>query len=347
MRLEATMRSWTSRLLKVAAIGALAAEMATHHRTTAAAEPEMGGVFVLDDSDPEFKDKDAYSDGFSLVDRKGAVKFRIGGLNGCQSIGSNHLIARDRARNATWVLEIVAHQIRRFDGEGKQLLLVKEIDASAAAVEPETGHLWVLSSKGSIYGDKTVVINLKGEVAASYDARGFDIDYDSSSKAFWIAGQNLTRISALTGEVAFAKNNITAWCASSLTVNAKTGEIWVAVRKHPQLQASNNGILIFDGTGDIKESIQLGDVAPFRVSADSKSGNVWVVNFRKSVFLYSSSGRRLDEFYEPALTCEADPATGGAWVVTPMEIVRLDGSGRTVATVRHENPTDQAWIARE
>src|SRR5689334_11433163 len=71
------------------------------------------GVFVLDDCDPVYKGKAAYEDNLSAIDPSGKLVFRVSGLNGCQSIGSSHLVANDPARNRVWALEIVGHRVRQ------------------------------------------------------------------------------------------------------------------------------------------------------------------------------------------------------------------------------------------
>src|SRR5437764_6135006 len=65
--------------------------------------PAPGGLFVLDDCDPDYRGKDAYHDRFTRVDESGGVKFRLDGFNNCQEIGSPHRIAVDRERGWVWV----------------------------------------------------------------------------------------------------------------------------------------------------------------------------------------------------------------------------------------------------
>lgn len=302
-----------------------------------------GGVFILDDSDPEYEGKDTYSDSLSLIDNSGKVVFRVSGLNGCQSIGSNRLIVNDANRGWVWVLEIVAHRIRKYDRSGTQLLALNDMDASAAAVDPETGNLWVLSSKG-IGDGQTVVFDSNGKRLATHQVNGWDIAYDKKDQAFWIAGPKLSKISVATGVVSLSKS-ITAWCSSSLAVDPITGTAWVAVRDHPDVAGSKNELLAFNNDGELAFSIPLADKDPFHVSVDPKTGNAWVTIMRQSVQRYSPDGKLRSEYKLKALTCEADPATGGVWVVTPHETLRLNMDGATEVRVEHKAKTSQAWIA--
>src|SRR5438105_3395983 len=63
-----------------------------------AADPTKGGILVLDDCDPDYKGKAAYADNLTFLDGSGRVVFRVSGLNNCESIGSNRMVAADPAR---------------------------------------------------------------------------------------------------------------------------------------------------------------------------------------------------------------------------------------------------------
>jgi hypothetical protein len=143
-----------------------------------------GGVLVLDDCDPDFRGKDEYADNLSSIDGAGKVVFRVSGLNNCQSIGSNHMIAVDPKRGWVWVAENVGHRVRKYDRSGKELLVLRDVQASALAIDPENGDLWAVTTTGTIKGDKTVVFDAEGRQRASHAVSGFDIAYDAKSKAF-------------------------------------------------------------------------------------------------------------------------------------------------------------------
>src|SRR5262249_5925282 len=149
-------------------------------------------------------------------------------------IGSSHMIAVDNQRGWIWALELVPHRISKFDADGKELLTITDIDASAIAVQPETGNLWVVVSQGTNPGGHTDVFDSQVNRLATYPVSGYDIVFDTKGNAFWIAGPNLAKVDAGTGKVLFSKQ-ITTWCASSLDVYAQTGVVWVAVRRHTQV----------------------------------------------------------------------------------------------------------------
>jgi DNA-binding beta-propeller fold protein YncE len=302
------------------------------------------GILVLDNCDDQYQGKAVYKDNLTFLDQTGKQKFRVSGFNNCESIGSSRMVVADPARKCIWVIENVAHRIRRFNLAGKETLTIPEVHGSAIAVDPDTGNVWALAGKGGIGKSKTVVYDGKGKDVASYDISGWDIAYDRKAKAFWIAEKKLTKINAATGEVVCSVD-VSTWCASSVDVDPKSGQAWVAVRRHPQVPGSNNRLLKFDADGKELVAIDLDQKSPFRVSVDPKNGSVWVAHFGKSVELFSPEGKSQAEFAVEALAVQIDPAGGSAWVVTPTEVQRMTDKGEVVNSLRHAGKTSQAWIA--
>jgi DNA-binding beta-propeller fold protein YncE len=302
-----------------------------------------GGVFVLDNCDPDYKGKAAYVDNLSFIDASGKLVFRVSGLNSCETVGCNRQVAFDAKRGHVWVVETVGYKVRKFDLDGKELVAIKDIQANAAAVDPATGNLWVLGSNGTIYGDKTRVYSPEGKELAVHDFSGLDLVYDAKSKAFWIASKTLLKVDS-TGKK-LVEQKLTAWCCSSLDVNPTTGQVWVSVRSHPDVAGSRNELLAFDSDGKRLHTIDYGNRSPFNVSVDKKSGSVWVVDFGTGVRRYSSEGKlELDRKAE-ALAAHADSATGELWVVTRDETIRMDATGKIIRQIKHVGPTTQAWVA--
>jgi hypothetical protein len=314
------------------------------HGAAAPAPARMdGGILVLDDCDPEYKGKAAYEDNLSSISPVGKLLFRISGLNNCESIGSNHMIASDPKRGWFWIIELAGGRIHKYDRTGKELLVLNDIKSSALAVDPDTGDLWVLTRRVSIYGDKTVVFDSKGKQRAVYDLSGFDIAYDGKSKSIWIVGSNLAKVRQ--GKVIVNKQ-IATWCASSLAVHTATGMVWVAVRQIPQMLNSKNELLGFDNDGNLRKRIPLDDDAiPFHVSVDSRDGAVWLTLLRQSVRRYTADGKLDAEHELNALAAESDSRSGGVWIVTPEETMLMSRKGDVPFRVKHKGKTSQAWIA--
>jgi hypothetical protein len=301
-----------------------------------------GGVLVLDNCDRDYQGKDEYADNLSSIDGLGKLVFRASGLNNCESIGSNHMVAVDARRGWVWVTENVGHRVRKYDRAGKELLVLRDVRASALAVDPENGDLWALTSTGKIDGGKTVVFDAEGRQRAAHDVSGFDIAYDAKSRAFWVVGRRLAKVQG--GRVVFDKA-ITAWCSACLAVHPGTGAVWVAARDHPDVAGSRNELLGFDNDGTLRHKVPLGAEGPFHVSVDAKDGSVWLTLMRKGVRRYTADGTPAAEHAVPALAAEADPRTGGVWVVTPDETLHLSRKWEVTFRVRHKGPTSQAWLA--
>jgi DNA-binding beta-propeller fold protein YncE len=306
-------------------------------------KPKRTGILVLDNCDEQFQGKVEYEDNLTLLDSAGKQTFRVSGFNNCESIGSSRMIVADPKRDCIWTIENVAHRIRRFDLAGKETLTIEGIHGSAIAVDPETGNLWVLVGE-QIGAGKTDVYDTTGKLVASYDVTGWDIVYDRTAKAFWIAERKLTKISAAKGEVQFSVN-ISTFCASSVDVDPKSGAAWVAVREHPQIAGSSNRLLKFSADGKELAAIELGKKGPFRVSVDAKDQCVWVANFKKSIERFSTEGKSEAEFDVEALAVQVDPAGGDVWVATPTETLKMTAKGDVTKRVRHAGKTSQAWIA--
>jgi hypothetical protein len=310
----------------------------------AVSKKKATGILILDDCDVQYQDKIDYKDNLTLLDSTGEMTFRVSGFNNCESIGSTRMIAADPQRKCVWVIENVAHRIRRFDLAGKETLIIPGVHGSAIAVDPETGNVWALAGGGQIGNGKTVVYDVTGKEVATHDISGWDIAYDRKAKAFWIAEMKLTKISAVKGVVLFS-TNISTWCASSLDVDPRSGAAWVTVRAHPEVAGSSNRLLKFDADGKEVVAIDLGPKSPFRVSVDPKDGSVWVAHLNRSVERFSANGKSETEHPVAALAVQVDPARGDAWVVTPTEVQKMTRKGEVTKRVSHAGKTSQAWIA--
>lgn len=305
--------------------------------------PKVTGILVLDNCDEKFRGKKAYQDNLTFFDTAGKQIFRATGFNNCESFGCSHLIATDPIRKNLWVLELVAHRIRRFDYFGKETLCIEGVNGSAIAVDLESGNVWAVVD-WAMLKDKTVVFDDKGKEVASYDIAGCDIVYDRKAKAFWIAGKKLTKLSASKGKVFFSVD-VSKWCSSSVDVDHKSGAAWVAVREHSQVVGSINQLLKFDADGEPLATIGLGEKMPFRVSVNPRNGSAWVAHLSKSVERFSAEGKSEAEFPMEALAVQVDPVGNDVWVATPDDVRRLTPKGEVIGRFKHASKTSQAWIA--
>lgn len=305
---------------------------------------KFSGIIVLDNCDPIFKDKDKYEDNVTVIDSVGKLKFRIKGFNSSQTIGGMRKIAIDSTRISFWVFEDAAYRIRKFDFDGKESLTINDIRCSAIAVNPETGHLWVVTTPRGFGTGPTVVYDRGGKLIATYDeANGTDIVYDKKDKAFWIAGKELTKVSAVNGKV-LVRKTIATWTASSLDVDSRTGDVWVGIRMHPQVAGSDDRLMKLDSTGKEVVSVGLEGNSPWQVSADSTDGSVWVAA-GKMIRHYSKDGKLVFEKEHRSYGVQVEPGGKDVWVVTPDETQKMTSKGEITFRIPHASKTIQAWIA--
>jgi hypothetical protein len=302
--------------------------------------PRPVGVLVLDNCDDKFRGKKEYKDNLTFVNADGNQRFRISGFNNCESMGSSRMIAVDSIRNAIWVVENVAHRVRRFDFDGKETLIINLVGASAIEVDPKTGNLWALENRGRIGGGKTVVYDGKGKHLATHNITGWDIAFDHKASAFWIADRNLTKVSATTGAV-LSKTEFTTGCASSVDVDQGSGAAWVTVR---EFDGKSNRLLKFDAKGKKLVTIELGQKLPLRVSVDQRDGSAWVAHFVKSVERFSRDGSSQGEFPIDALAVQAGASDGAAWVITRADVQVISTKGTLTKLIGHVGETSQAWV---
>ena len=65
----------------------------------------------------------------------------------------------------------------------------------------------------------------------------------------------------------------------------------------------------------------------------------------RSVRRYTPEGKLDLELALKALAAQADGTTGGAWVVTPEEVLIVSRKGEIEKCIRHERHTSMVWIA--
>jgi hypothetical protein len=303
---------------------------------------KKGMIAVLDDCDPTYSGKASYEDNLSLFDTAGKFLTRVSGLNICQEIGSPHRMAFDLPGGRLWLTETVGQRLLQYDLGGKLLLSVPDVKASAVAVDPATHHVWVARSQGRINSGHTEVYDVKGRRVARYSARGYDLVYDPKGKAFWLAAQSLVKLSP-AGKLLF-ETKVSDWCAISLAVDSRTGNVWVVSRRS-SARRGQNALLGFDNSGKRLCTIELKEGYPFRVAVDPRDGAVWLTLMNSALQRYSAAGKLEVALKVPALTAEVDARTGNVWAVLAEEVRVLDRKGTVLKRFKHKASTEQAWIA--
>jgi len=218
------------------------------------------GILLLDNSDPESERRDQYDDRLYLLDSGGNVEGAVSGFNICETIGASHVLAVDEKRKTLWVAENVGGRLWHFDLKtGMLLQRIPDLKASALAIDPDTGNIWVVLSGGWIGKGNIKVVSPSGRTKAEYKIPGFDIAYSKRDKSFWVVGKNIYKVDIkgnilgqITGQILFT--------AVSVSVDQKTGNAWVVVRAHSQVPDSKPELLVVSKNVEIKQRIDLGDL---------------------------------------------------------------------------------------
>jgi DNA-binding beta-propeller fold protein YncE len=300
-----------------------------------------GGVIVLDNCDPEYDGKATYEDNLTFLHASGKLRARVSGLNVCEEVGSPNRVAIDVTRKRVWVAETVGHRLLQYDLDGKEQLVIRDVNASALAVDPATGNVWVAAQTNRVR--QLDVYDAAGKRLKSHDVSAYDLAYDAKSKAMWAVEKYLRKLS-LDGKT-LVRKHVADWFAVSVAVNNSTGDVWTVSRRYSD-KLGANALLGFDNDGKARVTAKLADDAiPFRVAVNPRDGSVWVVNIRRSLLHYDSKGKRIAEHKLEALTVAAKPGSDNVWIVTQTEILDMDSKGKVVGRTPLRAKTSQAWIA--
>ena len=113
----------------------------------------------MDDADPAYAGKDVFDDTVTLLDGQGKQQWQRGGMNVNVWLQS-HGIAKNPADHSLW---LASNGLTKLKSDGTVELTQKDVKANALAVDPKTGNVWVLTSAGTIYGDKLMVFDNSGK----------------------------------------------------------------------------------------------------------------------------------------------------------------------------------------
>src|SRR5256885_15923809 len=111
-----------------------------------------------------------------------------------------HLLCGDAQRRQLYVVESTAQKLRKYDAKGHFIWEKSDLKAHAAALDPQSGNLWVLTSDELVFGKALVVVDPNGQKLHEYEIAGYDIVYSPHDKCFWVVGQNLVKV-GLDGKI--------------------------------------------------------------------------------------------------------------------------------------------------
>jgi len=284
-------------------------------------------VAVLDDCDPDFRNKAEYSDTITLYDSDGNTLWQLGGLNTCQTIGGNHCVVYDGVSDAICLTERVSHQLLCLDLTGKTLWKKESSGGDGMGVDPKTGNLWMLTSSGTIYGDNLVVLDPNGAEVAKHPVGAFDMVYSAPDDCFWTVGKKASKIGK-DGKVLWSSSDV-AWCMLGVAVNSADGSVWAIDGQHPDVGGSQKCIIIYERDGKVRKEIPFADEKerPFAVAVDSSRGAAWVAAYNRLLKL-SLDGEVQKRIDVGAFSVAVDEGSGDVWAAGNEGVWKLNSDGK-------------------
>ncbi len=266
-------------------------QMSRSH-TAIGSDSDTYSILLLDNTDSEYEGKDRYDDRLYILDRKGNINGAVSGLNICETAGCAHMLAVDEKRKTLWVAENVGCRLWHFDlTTGDILQRISDLKASALAIDPLTGDVWVITSGGKIDEGSVKVVSVSGRIKAEYEIPGFDIAYNSFDKSFWIIGKNIYKVDR-DGKILGQITGQIPYTAVSVSIDPKSGNAWTVVRAHLQIPDSKPELWIINKDMQIEQRIDLGELNPYCVSVDSDNDIVWV-GCLSTTLRFTTSGDKL------------------------------------------------------
>jgi len=230
-------------------------------------------VLVLDDCDDDFKNP-PFEDMLLAFGPQGTTSRFATNLNLCQTVGGSRSLSVSADGRFIVACEEVGRHLTAYATQtGKQLW---QIDGQFnSATTTSNGMVYALTSTGTIYGDRSLLIDQSGRIVQNGSAAGFDVALDARRGVLWMVGKYI-RKSDLQLNVLQELSPI-KWCAVSVDV-CPDGSIWVAEREHRDVAQSTNRILKISADGQLLKSVYL-PWSPSCVRVDPTDGSVWVTGF--------------------------------------------------------------------
>jgi hypothetical protein len=301
-------------------------------------DKEKPALVILDDCDLANPIPGPGGDGVRLLSAGGKTLWSTKGLNNLQTSWGNRGVAIDPRRGRIYIRELIARRVTAFDLAGKVVYRFEDADVSGMAVDPVTGHLWCTGRRG------TIVLDAKGGRIARHEQIGVDIDYDLSSRSFWIAGRKVQRVDG-DGKPTLKDGPTATWSFASVAAAPMAGGAWVVERSHPQFEGSISQLLFVASDGNVLKRVNRPARSPFGVACETKMSTAWLVDHFRAVIRVPLDGDAVDELDIPAVAVSVGPTSDQIWVTTTKEAIRLDSEGRIIGKFPLGAPSLQSWIA--
>jgi len=229
----------------------------------------LARILVLDDSDSDFRIPPFEDAVYAFPDGKRVA--RVSDLNIAQTVGACRRLSAAGNGQFFLVCEDAGHRLSAYKTQTGEKLWRLDGNFQSAFVS-RLGLVYALTSTGTIYGDKAVVINGLGAIERKAEVSGFDLVVDDDRQVLWTVGANIKK-SDLALNILW-QQKIIVWCAVSVDLNSD-GSVWVAERSHPNVATSQDRLLKISPSGEVLKTLKL-DFSPACLRVNHVDGTVWV-----------------------------------------------------------------------
>eukprot|EP01006_Ploeotia_vitrea_P053890 TRINITY_DN67824_c1_g1_i1.p1 TRINITY_DN67824_c1_g1~~TRINITY_DN67824_c1_g1_i1.p1 ORF type:complete len:602 (-),score=56.94 TRINITY_DN67824_c1_g1_i1:1088-2893(-) len=213
----------------------------------------------------------------------GTEFFRATSLEITNDLGRDSSLAVDPEMRWLYTSESGSNCIRKWNFDGKVLQTLSDVHGPLA-IDPSTHNVWVLVQTGCI---ATGVLRIysssdwRWRVIKELPIVGMDIQYDCASRAMWIVGRKLIKISVIDYTELFC-TDFTSWNPLCLSVDdtepdidGNEGCVWAVEGCSGSAGCARLAQYALDGT--MKNEWKTHDKHVTRVSKDMPRQGVWVV----------------------------------------------------------------------
>jgi len=229
----------------------------------------LARILVLDDSDSDFRTPPFEDSVYAFPDGKRIP--RVSDLNTAQTVGACRRLSASGNDQFFLVCEDVAHHLTAYQTQTGERLWHLDGYFQSAFVS-RRGLVYALTSAGTIYGDKAVVINALGAIERKGEVSGFDLVVDEDRQVLWTVGANIKKCDLALNIL--WEQKIIGWCAVSVDLNSD-GSVWVAERSHPNVPNSQDRLLKISPSGEVLKTLKL-DFSPLCLRVNHVDGTLWV-----------------------------------------------------------------------
>ena len=159
--------------------------------------------------------------------------------------------------------------------------------------------------------------------------------------AFWLAGYEIIKLDR-QGSILF-RQPVNGWCCASVSVNPKSGDVWLVERNHPDVPNSKNRVWLLKPDGSVSQQVEFGEQNVFGIDCDPVTGDAWICAYRGDLRKVSPAGKVSELKELQAHDISINPG-GQIWAKTAGALLKIDRSGQPLARFPWKDESKSAWL---